>query len=118
MPFYPQGHTLFCGEQPAGGAALLTEVGQLELSQVADEQVVRLQVSVQDPAAVDVAEASQQLEHEDLQQSAAPSVHTAERTVPAAPPAVWTYAHVVRVQTSGVLRHVLGQVCLLQEKPD
>lgn len=45
-----------------------TKVGQFEFSQVADEQVLRLQVSVEDPPAVDVAETSQQLEHEDLQQ--------------------------------------------------
>lgn len=51
----------------AGGQSSLTKVGHLEFSQVADEQVLRLQVSVEDPPAVDVAESSQQLEHEDLQ---------------------------------------------------
>lgn len=52
-----------------GGAlcsASLTKVGHLEFSQVADEQVLRLQVSVEDPPAVDVTESPQQLEHEDL----------------------------------------------------
>lgn len=52
----------------AAGRSSLTKVGHLEFSQVADEQVLRLQVSVEDPPAVDVAERSQQLEHEDLQQ--------------------------------------------------
>lgn len=46
----------------------LTKVGHLEFSQVADEQVLGLQVPVEDPPAMDVAESSQQLEHEDLQQ--------------------------------------------------
>lgn len=53
-----------------GGAlcsASLTKVGHLEFSQVADEQVLRLQVSVEDPPAVDVTESPQQLEHEDLE---------------------------------------------------
>lgn len=54
-----------CGGSQWG---FLTEVGHLEFSQVADEQVLRLQVSVEDPPAVDEAERSQQLEHEDLQQ--------------------------------------------------
>lgn len=45
---------------------LLTEVSQFQFSQVTDEQVLRLQVSVEDPVLVDEAEASQQLEHEDL----------------------------------------------------
>lgn len=56
--------------RPVGGAlcsASLTKVGHLEFSQVADEQVLRLQVSVEDPPAVDVTESPQQLEHEDLE---------------------------------------------------
>lgn len=48
----------------------LTEVGQLEFSEVADEQVLGLQVSVEDPSAVDVAETSQQLEQEHLKPEA------------------------------------------------
>lgn len=48
-------------------SASLTKVCHLEFSQVADEQVLRLQVSVEDPPAVDVTESPQQLEHEDLE---------------------------------------------------
>lgn len=50
--------------------ALPTEVCQLELARVADEQVLRLQVAVQDVALVDVGEASQQLEQQQLQERA------------------------------------------------
>lgn len=48
--------------------SFLTEIRQLELSQVADEQVLGLQVPVEDPPAVDVAQSSEQLEQEDLEQ--------------------------------------------------
>lgn len=44
----------------------LTKVSQLELSSVADQQVLRLQVAVQDVPLVDVGQASQQLEQEEL----------------------------------------------------
>lgn len=44
----------------------VTEVGQFEFSQVADEKVLRLQVSMKDPLAVDEGETSNQLEHKDL----------------------------------------------------
>lgn len=53
--------------RPVGGS--LTKVSQFEFSQVADEQVVRLQVSVQDPTTVDVTESPEQLEHEDLHET-------------------------------------------------
>lgn len=43
-----------------------TKVSQFEFPQVADEQVLGLQVSVEDSAAMDVGETPQQLEHEDL----------------------------------------------------
>lgn len=36
----------------------VTEVGQFEFSQVADEKVLRLQVSMKDPLAVDEGETS------------------------------------------------------------
>lgn len=52
--------------------AFLTKVGQFQFPQVADEQVLRFQISVKDPAAVDVAETAQQLEHEDLEQTQSP----------------------------------------------
>ena len=44
----------------------LTEVSQFELSDVRDEQVLRLDVPVQDAAGVAVAESPQQLVHEQL----------------------------------------------------
>lgn len=44
----------------------LTEVGQLQLPLLVDEQVLGLQVPVQDLAVVTVGEAPEQLEHENL----------------------------------------------------
>lgn len=44
-----------------------TEVGQLQLPSVVDEQVLRFQVPVEDFPLVAVGETSQQLEHEDLE---------------------------------------------------
>lgn len=62
----PQRHHLR-GERLAGDGlgSGQTEVGELQFSTVADEQVLRLQVSVQDPPTVDVAETPEQLEQED-----------------------------------------------------
>lgn len=52
---------------PQVSATLLpTEVGQFELALVVDEQVLRLQVSVEDFPLVAVGQTAQQLEHEDL----------------------------------------------------
>lgn len=48
--------------------SFLTKVGQLEFSKVADEQVLRFQVSVEDPPTVDVAKSSDQLKQEDLEE--------------------------------------------------
>ena len=43
-----------------------TEVGQLELPRTGDEEVLRLDVSVEDPAGVTEGEAAQELKHEEL----------------------------------------------------
>lgn len=48
-------------------SSLLTEVSEFELSSVADEQVLWLQVAVKDVPLVDVGQASQQLEQEQLE---------------------------------------------------
>lgn len=48
-------------------SSLLTEVSEFELSSVADEQVLWFQVAVKDVPLVDVGQASQQLEQEQLQ---------------------------------------------------
>lgn len=61
----------FSGDWPtplALGAPALTKVSQLQLAPLVDEQVLRLQVPVQDLAAVAVGEAPEQLEHENLRQ--------------------------------------------------
>lgn len=50
------------------GWDFLTKISQLEFSKVADEQVLRFQVSVEDPPAVDVAKSSDQLKQEDLEE--------------------------------------------------
>lgn len=49
-------------------AVFPTEVGQFELALVVDEQVLRLQVSVEDFPLVTVGQTTQQLEHEDLKE--------------------------------------------------
>lgn len=46
--------------------SLLTKVSKFELSSVADEQVLWFQVTVKDVPLVDVGQASQQLEQEEL----------------------------------------------------
>lgn len=46
--------------------ALLTEVCQLQLPPLVDEQVLRFEVTMQDLPPVAVRQTSQQLEHEDL----------------------------------------------------
>lgn len=43
-----------------------TKIGQFELALVVDEQVLRLQVSVEDFPLVTVGQTTQQLEHENL----------------------------------------------------
>ena len=48
-----------------------TEVCEFQLSAVVDEQVLRLEVSVEDPPSVAVGEAAQQLEEEQLKWAAA-----------------------------------------------
>ena len=65
----------------------LTEVSQFELPDVRDEQILRLDVPVQDVASVAVAEAAQQLVHEQL--------------------------HVLGVKTARVAVQVLSQVRVL-----
>ena len=66
----------------------LTKVGQLELADLADEEILRLDVSVQDAPLVAVVEAAQQLEQEQ--------------------------PHVARAQPARVLLEVLRQVGVLQ----
>lgn len=77
---------------PTCSRLLLTKVGQLELSEVADQQVLGLQVPVEDPAAVDVAEAAQQLEHEDLEHRAQLRLRGCSWGDALAPPAVCSSA--------------------------
>lgn len=48
-------------------SSLLTKVSEFELSSVADEQVLWFQVAVKDVPLVDVGQASQQLEQEQLE---------------------------------------------------
>lgn len=48
-------------------SGLLTKVSEFELSSVADEQVLWFQVTVKDVPLVDVGQASQQLEQEQLE---------------------------------------------------
>lgn len=48
-------------------SGLLTKVSEFELSSVADEQVLWFQVAVKDVPLVDVGQASQQLEQEQLE---------------------------------------------------
>ena len=67
----------------------LTEIGELELALLADEEVLRLDVAVEDPPAVAVGEAAQQLEEEE--------------------------PHVAPGQPAGVLLQVLRQVRVLEE---
>lgn len=45
-----------------------TEISQFELAPVIDEQVLRLQVSVEDFPFVTVGQTAEQLKHEDLQE--------------------------------------------------
>jgi hypothetical protein len=68
----------------------LTKVCQLELPLLRDEQVLRLDVSVQDPPPVAVGQAAEELEEEQL--------------------------HVLRVQTALVPLKVLRQVRVLEKK--
>lgn len=55
-------------EGPNRVCSSLTKVGKFELSGVADEQVLWFQVAVQDVPLVDVGQASQQLEEEELEE--------------------------------------------------
>lgn len=48
-------------------SSFLTKIRQLELPQVADEQVLGLQVPVENPPAMDVAQSTEQLEQKDLE---------------------------------------------------
>lgn len=48
-------------------SGLLTKVSEFQLSSVADEQVLWFQVAVKDVPLVDVGQASQQLEQEQLE---------------------------------------------------
>lgn len=52
---------------PLPPSSFLTKIRQLELPQVADEQVLGLQVPVEDPPAMDVAQTPEQLEQKDLE---------------------------------------------------
>ena len=67
----------------------LTEICQLEFALLADEEILRLDVAVQDPPAVAVGEAPQQLEQEQ--------------------------PHVPGGEPAGVLLEVLRQVGVLKE---
>lgn len=66
---------------PAGPA--LTEVSQFQLSPLANEQVLRFQVTVQDFAAVAVGKAPEQLEHENLREEGMRKVSSGRRVCPA-----------------------------------
>jgi len=70
----------------------LTEVGEFQLADLADEQILRLEIAVEDLALVDVGEAAQQLEQEE--------------------------AHVVRQQAAWMALQVLCQVGMLHKKMD
>ncbi len=67
----------------------LTKVCQLQLSGLADEQVLRLDVPVQDPSAVTVGKTSEQLEQEQL--------------------------HILGIQSALILLQVLRKVRVLQK---
>lgn len=60
-------------------APVLTEVSQLQFPSLADKQVLRLQVPVQDLAAVAVGKAPEQLEHENLREEGARTVSRGRR---------------------------------------
>lgn len=61
----------------------LTEVSQLQLPSLANEQVLRFQVAVQDFAAVAVGKAPEQLEHENLREEGMRKVSSGRRVCPA-----------------------------------
>lgn len=91
-------------------SSLLTEVSELELSSVADEQVLWFQVAVKDVPLVDVGQASQQLEQEQLENTG----EQTERTIFISSPMISirtnTVAKTDRIEREHFLYHMRGKL--------